>query len=634
VNRISLLIGVSTAVVVAVGLGGSALAAPSTVARPSERAAASALVSCHSVEFIGVRGSGETQAQDNGYGSTIWAVEQSVTSQLPEADTDEVDYPAIPVVYPTSISKIPSFFSWLTTAYHSSEIQGIQTLVAMITGRLAACPNTYFLLAGYSQGAQVVGDTFISNLSAAQQSHVAGIAMLGDPDFNGSDFIADQGTYDPTENGFWPASNRLHSKRNVPAGLKNRVRSYCMQGDPVCNFGVGNLLACANNMPLCPHFAYASMYWRQHTYAVDAADYLVGKYHTAIGNWAKVSAGSGTTCAIRTTKTLWCWGNNYAGEAGTGDKITYSTPSRVGTASDWATVSTDGGSTCAIRTNGTLWCWGANDWGQLGTGNTSPELTPTQVGTANNWSSVSTSYWATTCATRTNGTLWCWGDNGDGQVGIGNRNYVLSPVRVGNAADWATVSTRGYVSVCATRFDGTLWCWGDNDHGQLGNGSTTSALTPTQVGTATGWATVSSGLVSDTCAIRLGGTLWCWGGNWFGQLGLGDTADRLTPTRVGTAANWHTVFGGDGNTCATTTSGALWCWGENDYGQLGTGNTTATQSPVQVGQGTTWISVSSEIGYTCGIDLAGSLWCWGYNAYGQLGTGDTVDHLTPVQINW
>jgi hypothetical protein len=192
----------------------------------------------------------------------------------------EVDYPAIPVVYP-SLRHIPSFLHYIATQYHTSEITGIKHLAQDVTNFIGACPGSYVVMAGYSQGAQVVGDTYLSHLTVAQQARVSGIAMLGDPDFNGSSPV-DIGSYDHTENGVWAYA---HSKRHVPATLRHNVASYCTQGDPICNFGVSNLLACHDQPKLCPHAHYIDLYWGNHRYVIDAGDFLVKRYNAA-DKWA------------------------------------------------------------------------------------------------------------------------------------------------------------------------------------------------------------------------------------------------------------------------------------------------------------------------------------------------------------
>jgi alpha-tubulin suppressor-like RCC1 family protein len=184
-----------------------------------------------------------------------------------------------------------------------------------------------------------------------------------------------------------------------------------------------------------------------------------------------------------------------------------------------------------------------------------------------------------TCGVSTNGTLWCWGLNGTSPS-----EDLPTQVTTPAATGWATV-TAGSLHTCATRADTSLWCWGDGFVGELGIGSATNEDTPQQVTTpaAAGWATVSPG-ENFTCAIRAGGTMWCWGFNGSGRLGIGSYGNKSLPQQVATSATtpWATVSAGGGHACATRTNRTLWCWGENQFGQLGLGNTTTETRPKQV----------------------------------------------------
>ena len=220
---------------------------------------------------------------------------------------------------------------------------------------------------------------------------------------------------------------------------------------------------------------------------------------------------------------------------------------RQGAGHVWLTTSAGYGHTCGIRTDRTLWCWGDNGYGQLGMGDYIHRWrAPTQIGTDTDWAHVE-SGGAYTCGIRTDRTLWCWGDNRYGQLGLGDTNPHVVPVRVGTDTDWADLDAGGS-HTCGIRTNHTLWCWGYNAYGELGLGDTAHRLTPTQVGADTTWADVQLGIL-HTCAIRVEHTLWCWGYNSHGQLGLGDTIDRQTPIQVGIETNWAEVTGGNYHTC-------------------------------------------------------------------------------------
>jgi hypothetical protein len=352
--------------------------------------------------------------------------------------------------------------------------------------------------------------------------------------------------------------------------------------------------------------------------------------------WAQVAVGVGHTCATKTDGSLWCWGNNRYGQLGNSTNVGVNAanplPARVGTASDWGSVDVGYADSCGIRTDHTLWCWGGNYDGQLGDpGNSAYDtVTPNRVGTASNWSSVSVGF-AFVCATRTDGTLWCWGSNDSGQLGnptnAGSPAANPAPTQVGTATDWALVRAGDY-HACAIRRDGTLWCWGDNYYGQLGNpggtGSATPHPTPSQVGTATDWQSLGAG-ANDTCATKATGTLWCWGDQF-----------SSTVSQLGTGTSWRSVSNGDYHVCGTTSSGALSCWGYNDVGQLGLGTSdTSYHDFGQIGTAT-WTEVDAGYRASCGVRSDGTLWCWGENYYGKLGStannGTYNPNPVPIEV--
>jgi alpha-tubulin suppressor-like RCC1 family protein len=273
---------------------------------------------------------------------------------------------------------------------------------------------------------------------------------------------------------------------------------------------------------------------------------------------------------------------------------------------------------------GALYGWGDNTTGNLGLGDTtSPRTSPLQVGAVTTWTEIDTgntsgydSDTGHSCATRSDGTLWCWGRNVYGQLGRGNTTDSSSPVQIGAATDWVTLNSGSY-HTCAIKTTGTLWCHGDN------------ASAPVQL-TGTGWDSVSVGR-RHACAVKTAGTLWCWGLNASGQLGKGDTTTRQTPAQVGALTTWDSVGAFDDHTCAIKTDATLWCWGSSATYQVGQGNTTQQNSPVQVGSAT-WIKVAGGEDYTCGTQTDRSLWCWGDNAEGSLGQGNTTTKTTPTQV--
>jgi len=294
-------------------------------------------------------------------------------------------------------------------------------------------------------------------------------------------------------------------------------------------------------------------------------------------------------------------------------------------------VSSGGDHSCDVRRNGTLWCWGSNTFGQLGVGKQGPGgPTPMQVGHSDAWSRVDAGG-QDTCAVRRTGSLYCWGVNHRGQLGDGTTTIRTSPVRVGPARAWRQVST-GWFHTCAIRTNKSLWCWGDDSAGQLGVGSTRNHATPTRVGGGRHWTSVSvEGW--NTCAIKDDHSLWCWGRNLFGQLGDGSWADSSVPRQVRSGReNWRTVALSWTHACGIKGRGVVKCWGRNLEGQLGHGNTVTANKPqaVSARHHTRMVAVSE--GSSCLIDARRRVWCWGDNDYGQVDPGSPTGRFTtPVR---
>ena len=233
-------------------------------------------------------------------------------------------------------------------------------------------------------------------------------------------------------------------------------------------------------------------------------------------------------------------------------------------------------------------------------------------------------------AIEADGSLWAWGWNGVGQLGDGTTADRYSPTRVGMGTSWIAVAAGGEHSL-AIKSDGSLWAWGDDEYGQLGDGSNADRDVPVRVGTGTKWVTVAAGWYSSL-AIKSDGSLWTWGRNDKGQLGDGTTTDRDVPTRIGTDTDWVAIAAGGHHSLALKSDGSLWAWGGNEKGELGDGTTTDQHAPIRIGTATGWVAIATGMQHSVALKANGSLWAWGDNEKGQLGDGTTTEQHAPTRI--
>ena len=295
--------------------------------------------------------------------------------------------------------------------------------------------------------------------------------------------------------------------------------------------------------------------------------------------WGLVSVSDHHSLALDENGALWAWGGNDFGELGIGTDDSYSTPIQVGSGS-WLTVSAGSSFSTGIMADGTLWGWGHSD--HHGDSTTSlDQLTPIEIGGgATDWIAVS-ARGTHAVALKADGSLWAWGFNYWGELGDGTHTPRYAPVRVGDDNDWVAVAT-GSEHTIALKADASLWTWGSNDAGQLGGGVPFNAeiAEPTRVGPDSDWLAIAAGY-QHSLALKADGTLWTWGHDWAGQLGDGMSNARNQAYQV--AGEWAAVSAGGNNSMAIKTDGTLWSWGLNWNGQVGDGTTTNRRAPLEIG---------------------------------------------------
>lgn len=338
--------------------------------------------------------------------------------------------------------------------------------------------------------------------------------------------------------------------------------------------------------------------WGPHVYgqlgvgSLSAPPNFVGSPGLAVkaGPWRSVGASGTGTCAIWQDGSLWCWGTLQP-------YPTQSSPVRVGSETSWAEVVGGYNHACGVRADGSLACWGSNLGGALGAGDSTNSATPRDVESSVGWAQIDGDY-GRTCGVKIDGTLWCWGLNQWGQAGVGlitchesiateacGTPDTTRPVQVGSDSDWRQVAAAER-HTCATKTDGTLWCWGSNDQGVLGLpaeelplvcGEQRCAASPVRVGLASTWRRVDLGTDATSCATRDDGSLWCWGLVDTITYGYSDA-----PTEVAFAGSWRRPVLANTHHCAERVDGSLWCWGSNHLGGLGDGTTISRTTPAEV----------------------------------------------------
>lgn len=296
----------------------------------------------------------------------------------------------------------------------------------------------------------------------------------------------------------------------------------------------------------------------------------------------QLSAGHIFSCGLTTDSLAYCWGSNQNGQLGDGSGTDHYAPIAVAGGRRFRQLRAGATHACAIDLNGAAWCWGANYSGELGDGTNTPRSTPVKVAGGLVWGQLSAGG-SLTCGVTTANRAYCWGNNGNGQVGDSTKNTVRRvPTPVKGGILFRQIDA-GWYHTCAVSTSNLAYCWGYGSFGQIGNGGSSQArVWPAAVGGMRSFDHVNVGGY-HSCGVTLGGVGYCWGQNQLGQLGDGTTpTNQPRPVRVAGGLSLSQVSAGFYHTCVRTTGARLWCWGDNTYGQVGDGSLVNRPQPVQV----------------------------------------------------
>ncbi len=372
---------------------------------------------------------------------------------------------------------------------------------------------------------------------------------------------------------------------------------------------------------------------------------------SGISNAVGVAVGLNHSCARLADSTVQCWGDNSSGQLGDGSTTQHNTPITVSGIDTARSLIVGFSHSCAVLDSGEVRCWGANNVGQLGRSVGIKSATPVTVSDIGSASGPLSGYADHTCALLTDESVRCWGNNRYGQLGDGSAGNQLEPVKVvgfecqsggdldadcdGVAdaieANYVTDVAAGYQHSCALTAAGGVECWGSNNFGQLGNGTTTASTLPTAVSAIDSALAVASGDY-HSCALLSDGSVACWGYNPSGGLGDGSTSNRTTPVAVVGLNTAVAIAAGGRHSCALLASGAVQCWGDNSRGQLGDGSNSNSPTPVAVSGIASAVAIATGGTHSCALLSDRTVQCWGGNDFGQLGNYTTDDSNIPVSV--
>ena len=353
-----------------------------------------------------------------------------------------------------------------------------------------------------------------------------------------------------------------------------------------------------------------------------------------------LDAGGRYTCALDDAGRAFCWGgvDGYFGNAPHPDSVppTTARPLAVPKSAGLARLTVGAMSKCALDSGRRAFCWGANQLGEVGDGSLIAKLSPSAVMGGRAWLTIS-SGGSHTCGVAEAHVAYCWGNEFRGALGNGGNEFLAwtIPTEVRGGLLWNSVYASSAFS-CGITTTGDAYCWGANTNGSLGNGiapASADVVEPSAVVGGLKFRSLALG-GGHACGISQAATIYCWGTNTSGQIGIGTLTSTPNPTQVPPHLDWTQLALGEAHSCALTSDGSVYCWGANSRGQLGDGTTASSSIPRQVALPGNITAITAAAENTCALSGTGVAYCWGRGTNGQLGNGGFDNAHLPVQVIW